>query len=138
MAYAEVSDIETRLGRTFTAEETPNIQALLDGASAVLNKLVNVTGDTEQNALLKFVCTNMVSRMVSSSSGFDALGASQASITAGAYTQSYSFSTPYGDMYLTKLEKRLLGITTGFIGSLQADIDGWYGSNDSGCYCNRL
>lgn len=132
MAYAEVSDIETRLGRTFTAEETPNIQALLDGASAVLNKLVNVTGDTEQNALLKFVCTNMVSRMVSSgdSSSFDALGMSQASITAGAYTQSYSFSTPYGDMYLTKLEKRLLGITTGFIGSLQADIDGWYGSND--------
>ena len=84
--------------------------------------------------MLKFVCTNMVCRMVSSgdSSGFDALGMSQASITAGAYTQSYSFATPYGDMYLTKLEKRLLGITSGYIGSIEAEIKGWYGC-DSRC-----
>ena len=128
MAYADVSDIEVRLGRTFTADETVNVQALLDGASAVLNKLVTVTNDTEQNALLKFVCTNMVSRMLSN--GLDVLGASQASMTAGPYTQSFSFSTPSGDMYLTKLEKRLLGITSSYINSVQADINGWYGTND--------
>ena len=120
MAYAEVYDIEVRLGRTFTADEAVNVQALLDGASAVLNKLVKVTNDTEQYALLKFVCTNMVCRTVDS--GVDVLGASQASVTAGPYTQSYSFSTPSGDMYLTKLEKRLLGITSGYIGTIPADI----------------
>ena len=128
MAYAEVSDIETRLGRTFSADETANVQALLDGASAVLNKLVTITNDTEQNALLKYVCTNMVSRVLSN--GLDVMGASQASMTAGPYTQSYSFSTPYGDMYLTKLEKRILGITSGYIGSIEAEIKGWYGTND--------
>ena len=120
MAYAEVSDIEVRLGRTFTADEQANVQALLDGASAVLNKLVILDDTTEQNALLKFVCTNMVSRAVDS--GVDVFGASQASVTAGPYTQSYSFATPSGDMYLTKLEKRLLGITSGYIGSIPADI----------------
>lgn len=120
MAYAEVSDIEVRLGRTFTAEEQVNIQALLDGASAVLNKLVILDDTTEQNELLKFVCTNMVSRAVDS--GVDVYGASQASVTAGPYTQSFSFATPSGDMYLTKLEKRLLGITSGYIGSIPADI----------------
>lgn len=120
MAYAEVSDIEVRLGRTFTADEQANVQALLDGASAVLNKLVILDDTTEQNELLKFVCTNMVSRAVDS--GVDVYGASQASMTAGPYTQSYSFNTPSGDMYLTKLEKRLLGITSGYIGTIPADI----------------
>lgn len=136
MAYADVSDIETRLGRTFTADETANVQALLDGASAVLNKLVILDDTTEQNALLKFVCTNMVSRTLSN--GLDVLGASQASMTAGPYTQSFSFATPSGDMYLTKLEKRLLGITAGYIGSIHARIDGWYGWNDPGRNCNCL
>jgi hypothetical protein len=136
MAYADVSDIETRLGRTFTADETANVQALLDGASAVLNKLVKITNDTEQNALLKFVCTNMVSRTLSN--GLDVLGASQASMTAGPYTQSFSFATPSGDLYLTKLEKRLLGITAGYIGCINAQIDGWYGWNDTRHNCNRL
>ena len=135
MAYADIEDIEVRLNRTFTTSEQASVQALLDGASAVLNKLVSIDdGDTEQAALLNFVCTNMVCRAISAQ-GLDVLGASQASITAGAYTQSYSFSTPSGDMYLTKLEKRLLGITTGYIGSIEADIKGWYG-NDCGCNCN--
>lgn len=132
MAYADVEDIELRLQRTFSESETANVEALLDSASAVLNKLVKVVeDDSEQAELLKFVCTNMVCRAVSAN-GMDVLGASQASVTAGPYTQSYSFATPSGDMYLTKLEKRLLGITSGYIGSIEAEIKGWYGC-DSRC-----
>lgn len=132
MAYADVSDIEVRLNRTFSADEATSVQALLDGASAVLNKLVRVDDSTEQNALLRLVCTNMVCRAISAQSA-DVLGASQASITAGPYTQSYSFATPSGDMYLTKLEKRLLGITSGYIGSIEPAIHkGRYGC-DSRC-----
>jgi len=137
MAYADVEDIETRLQRTFTSSEEANVEALLDSASAVLNKLVNVIeGDTEQADLLKFVCTNMVCRAVTAGS-MDVLGASQTSITAGAYTQSYSFATPSGDMYLTKLEKRLLGITTGYIGSIEPLIKGWYGCDNRCINCSE-
>lgn len=121
MAYAEVSDIEVRLQRTFTESESATAQALIDGASAVLDKLVQDDGTTEQAELLNFVCTNMVCRAFDQM-GFDTLGASQASMTAGAYTQSYSFSAPSGDLYLTKLEKRILGITSGYIGSIEPKI----------------
>lgn len=130
MAYADVSDIEVRLQRTLSSNEAACAESLIDGASAVLDKLVKVDGeDQEQQALLQFVCVNMVCRVLGSSN-FDILGASQASITAGPYTQQYSFSTPTGDLYLTKLEKRILGITTGYIGSVEASINGYYGVND--------
>ena len=129
MAYADVSDIEVRLQRTLSPSETACAESLIEGASAVLDKLVDVDyADVEQQQLLNFVCTNMVCRVISAS-GFDVLGASQASMTAGAYTQQYSFSTPVGDMYLTKLEKRLLGITTSYIGSIPAEIKGWFGND---------
>ena len=128
MAHADVSDIEVRMQRTFTEAESASVQSLIDGASAVLDKLVNYDDTAEQQQLLNFVCVNMVCRAVSAM-GFDVLGASQASMTAGAYTQSFSFGTPSGDLYLTKLEKRLLGIG-GYIGSVQAKIHGFYGAND--------
>lgn len=121
MAHAEVHDIEVRLQRTFTESESASAQALIDGASAVLDKLVEIEGTAEQDELLTFVCTNMVCRAFDQM-GFDTLGASQATMTAGSYTQSYSFSTPSGDLYLTKLEKRLLGITSGYIESIAPAI----------------
>ena len=122
MAYADVTDIEVRLQRTLSTDEAACATSLIDGASAVLDKLVDVDpDDTEQAELLNFVCTNMVTRTLQSS-GFDMLGANQASMTAGPYTQQFSFATPVGDMYLTKLEKRLLGITSSYIGSIRPKI----------------
>ena len=43
-------------------------------------------------------------------------------MTAGPYTQSWTFANPSGDMYLTKMEKRLLGITSGYIGSIRPKV----------------
>lgn len=130
MAYADVSDIEVRLQRTLSPSESACAESLIEGASAVLDKLVNVNEDDDEQAqLLNFVCTNMVCRAFSTI-GYDGLGASQTSMTAGAYTQSFSFSTPMGDMYLTKLEKRLLGITSCYVDSIQGKIHGFFGAND--------
>lgn len=130
MAYADVSDIEVRMQRTFTTSETANVQALIDGASAVLDKLVTLDGSDEQLALLNLVCTNMVCRVLSA--GVDLLGASQSSITAGPYTQSFSYSAPAGDFYLTKMEKRLLGVTSGYIGTLRPAVH----RRRCGCGCD--
>lgn len=130
MAFADVSDIEVRMQRTFTTSETANVQALIDGASAVLDKLVTLDGSDEQLALLNLVCTNMVCRVLSA--GVDLLGASQSSITAGPYTQSFSYSAPAGDFYLTKMEKRLLGVTSGYIGTLRPAIH----RRSYGCGCD--
>ena len=128
MAYATVSDIEARW-RALTTEEEARAAVLIDDASAILTQLVDVDPeDAEQAALLETVCCNMVIRAMSAS-GSDLFGVSQASMTAGPYSQSMSYANPSGDMYLTKLEKQLLGVNSGYIRSLQAKVAGDYGSN---------
>ena len=128
MAYALVSDVEARW-RDLTTSEESRASVLIDDASAMLAALVNVDpNDAEQAHLLKTVCCDMVIRAMAATES-DMFGVSQASMTAGPYTQSMSYSNPSGDMYLTKLEKRLLGITSDYIGSIPPEIHGYYGGN---------
>lgn len=123
MAFADVSDLESRW-RELSTEEEARANVLLGDASAMLSALVKVdSSDYEQSELLKMVCCDMVIRAMSATAS-DAFGVSQTSMTAGPYTQSFSYSNPSGDMYLTKLEKRLLGITTGYIGSIRPMMAG--------------
>lgn len=123
MAFADVSDLESRW-RELSTEEEARANVLLGDASAMLSALVKVdNSDYEQSELLKMVCCDMVIRAMSATS-YDSFGLSQSSITAGPYTQSFSYSNPSGDMYLTKLEKRLLGITTSYIGSIRPMMAG--------------
>lgn len=128
MAFAEVSDVEARW-RDLSADEEDRASVLLDDASAILTKLVDVDAtDTEQAYLLKETCANMVIRAMSASVG-DSYGATSMSMTAGPYSQSWQYSAPTGALYLTKMEKRLLGITTSYIGSIRpmmmGDHDDW-------------
>ena len=123
MAFAVVSDIEERW-RDLSADEEARASVLIDDATAILSSLVKVDkSDADQSELLTTVCCNMVIRAMSASS-FDSFGVSQSSITAGPYTQSFSYSNPSGDMYLTKLEKKLLGISTGYIGTIRPMMAG--------------
>lgn len=123
MAFADVSDLESRW-RELSTEEEARANVLLGDASAMLSALVEVdSSDYEQSELLKMVCCDMVIRAMSATAA-DAFGVSQTSMTAGPYTQSFSYSNPSGDMYLTKLEKRLLGITTSYIGSIRPMMAG--------------
>ena len=123
MAFADVSDLESRW-RELSTDEEARANVLLGDASAMLSALVKVdNSDYEQSELLKMVCCDMVIRAMSATS-YDSFGLSQSSITAGPYTQSFSYSNPSGDMYLTKLEKRLLGITTSYIGTIRPMMAG--------------
>jgi len=128
MAFALVSDIEARWRDLSTVEES-RASVLIDDASAMLSSLVTVDAqDEKQAALLKTVCCSMVIRCMSATQA-DTFGVSNASMTAGSYTQQWTYSNPSGDMYLTKLEKKLLGITSGYIGSIEPAVNGCYGSN---------
>lgn len=123
MAFADVSDLESRWRELSTAEEA-RANVLLDDASAMLSALVEVdSSDAGQAELLKMVCCDMVIRAMSATAA-DTFGVSQTSMTAGPYTQSFSYSNPSGDMYLTKLEKRLLGISTSYIGTIRPMMAG--------------
>ena len=124
MAFADVSDIESRW-RTLTSDEEAKAGVLLEDASAMLTTLVNRidVADSKQLALLKTVCCSMVIRSMSAAES-DSYGVDSMSMTAGVYSQSWNYNNPTGDMYLTKLEKRLLGITTSYIDSIQPMMRG--------------
>lgn len=123
MAFAEVSDIESRW-RELSTDEEARATTLIDDASAMLSALVEVDDDDEEQAeLLEIVCCNMVIRAMSASE-YDAFGASQMSMTAGPYTQQWTYSNPSGDMFITKMEKRLLGISTSYIGTIRPMMAG--------------
>ena len=123
MAYAAVSDIEARWRDLSTSEEA-RAGVLIDDASAMLTALVDVdASDAGQAALLKAVCCNMVIRSMIATEG-DTFGLSQQSVTAGPYTQMSSFVNPSGDMYLTKTEKRLRGVTSGYIRDIRPMMAG--------------
>ena len=130
MAYATYQDVEARW-RPLSTEEQERCSVLLDDAAAVLDSLCKVdAADDAQAELLDMVSCNMVIRCMSAAA--DAFGVSQQSMTAGPYTQQWTYSNPSGDMYLTKMEKRLLGITSGYIGSIEPRIAGYYG-----CGCSH-
>ena len=109
MAYADVSDLEVRW-RTLTDEEQARAEALLDDASAMLDAYITVDEtDEKQLNLLKIVVCNMVERAMST--GGDMYGVTQQSMTAVGFTQQFSYANPTGDLYITKSEKRMLGIS---------------------------
>lgn len=115
MAFAGVSDIEARW-RPLSTDERSRAGVLLEDASAILESLVRVDEDDEGQAdLLKAICCSMVIRAMSATEA-DSYGATQMSMTAGPYSQSWTYGNPTGDLYLTRLEKKLLGIGVGRIG----------------------
>ena len=122
MAYAKLEDLEARRG-VLDADEQEKAAALLEDAAAILDALMtNSTRTEEQAELLKIVSCDMVNRAMSATP--DAFGVSSMSTTAGVYSESLQYSNPSGDLYLTKLEKRLLGISTSYIGTIRPMMAG--------------
>lgn len=123
MVFADVSDIEARW-RILTDAEQERASTLVDDASAMLSAQVDIdAANAEQMRLLKTVCCSMVIRAMSATEA-DSFGANSMTMTAGPYTQSWSYSNPTGDMYITKSEKRLLGITSSYIGTIRPMMAG--------------
>lgn len=110
MAYATVSDLEARW-RALSTSESDVAQTLLDDASLKINAVANVDARISDGTLnlgvAKIVVCGMVKRAMQTSY---LAGVSQASETAGPFSRSQTFSNPTGDLYLSKEEKRLLGL----------------------------
>lgn len=124
--FATVDDYEARYGE---AEDPDRISVLLGDASAFIEFQPGfvLNPDSEVQALaLTIVTCSIVHR--SQSAGAWA-GLSNVSQGGDGYTASATVYNPSGDFYLTKQEKRLLGVGTGRIGSVAPVIDGRYGSN---------
>lgn len=119
MAYASVEDLEARW-RELAPDEQNVAEALIADASAMLAQLMGDSMEADPDITRMVVC-NMVKRSMGAG---DSFGISQQSMTAGPYTQQWSVANPAGDMYLTKTERKLLGISTGYIGSIRPMVGG--------------
>jgi len=110
MAYATVADLEARWKTLDSAAQAVAEVKLADAAV-----LIDSFGVPKSADAAKAVSCSVVMRAMSSMAT-DALGVTQASITAGSYQQQWTYSNPSGDMYLTKQEMKMLGFGGGSLG----------------------
>ena len=107
MAYATVADVQARMTRTMSADEQTMCATLLDDAAIIIDSFnVSATEDAK-----KIVSCRMVIRQMGD--GEDAgvpIGATQGSMSGLGYSQSWTLSNgSTGEMYLSKMDKQLLG-----------------------------
>lgn len=109
MAYATVSDVETRMTRTLSTEEETMCGTLLNDAAIIIDAYnANAIADAK-----KIVSCNMVIRKLGDGedSGIP-IGATQGSMSGLGYSQSWTLSNgSTGEMYLSKIDKKILGVS---------------------------
>lgn len=108
MAYATVSDVQARMTRQMSTSEQSVCSVMLDDAAVIIDAY-NATASADAK---KVVSCRMVERALGD--GGDAgipLGATQGSVSALGYSQSWTIGAgATGELYLGKLEKKLLGV----------------------------
>lgn len=108
MAYATVDDVQERMTRPMSEAEQNVCETLLDDAAVIIDAY---NKDADKVAK-KVVSCRMVLRSIGSGEGDIPLGATQGSMSALGYVQSWTMGSggAVGEMYLGKLEKKMLGL----------------------------
>lgn len=107
MAYATYEDVQARMTRQLSEPEEAVCTTLLDDAAVMIDTFNSLASEDAK----KTVSCRMVMRAMGSgdSSGIP-IGATQGSMGGLGYSQSWTFSSgASGEMYLSKLDKQLLG-----------------------------
>lgn len=104
--YATYEDVAAGF-RTLTADEQNICTALLEEAAVIIDAY-NIDADPEA---AKVVSCRMVRRALGAGEDSFPMGASQGTMSAGGYSQSWTLSGggSTGELYLSKLEKKMLG-----------------------------
>ena len=123
--FATVEDYEARYGEV---EDEARVFALLQDATNIIASQPGfaMRDDETWYGVLETVTCAMVHRSMMSGAY---AGLSNVSQGAGGYTASVAVYNPGGDLYLTRNEKRALGIGGARIGSVAPRICGRYGTN---------
>lgn len=106
MAYATTTDVQARMTTTMSETELSVCSNLLDDAAIIIDAY-NADASTDSK---KVVSVRMVLRAMVIDSDIP-LGASQGSMSAMGYSQSWTMGSnaSVGELYLGKIEKKLLG-----------------------------
>ena len=106
-SYATWQDVQARINRDLSESEQAQVTTLLGDAGVIIDKF-NVNADEDAKNL---VSCRMVIRAINVD-GDIPFGASQGSMSALGYSQSWTMSggATVGELYLSKLDKEVLGI----------------------------
>lgn len=108
MAYASVEDVQSRMTRTLSEDEQSVCGKLLDDAAVLIDAFA-ANADSEKKLVVS--CRMVMRALGDGSDDGVPMGATQASQSALGYSQSWTFSAgSTGELYLSKLEKQLLGL----------------------------
>lgn len=107
--YATLEDVRVRSGINFTAEQEVLCKALIEDCAVIIDSF-NAKACPERK---KLVTCSMVARAIQNANADSTIpvGATQGSMAALGYSQSWTFSGhgSNGELYISKSEKRLLG-----------------------------
>lgn len=105
-AYATVQDVQARMTETMSSSEQTLCGTLLDDAAVMID---TVAKDASADAK-KIVSCRMVIRAMASDDGVP-LGATQGSMAAGGYSQSWTVGSggTVGELYLGRTDRQILG-----------------------------
>lgn len=104
MAYATYEDIQRRNGMDVL--DMDYVTALLDDAAVI----VDAYNRNASEAAKKLVSCNMVIRTIGSRDEGVPIGTTQATTSAMVYSQTWTNANGSGELYLTKLDKKILGV----------------------------
>lgn len=114
VVFATLEDLALRTGNTYEASETDRINALLSDASVMLVERGFDPSETNEYRLAaaKTVVCNMVARKLSSDGMSDVY--SQQTMSAGPYSQTYTYANAGEALYVTRRELQSLRLIGGF------------------------
>lgn len=107
--YADVTDITAKY--SLTATQSAVAEAYLEDASILVRDLLTAKGksieDFEPDTIVKIVRDCAYRGLSAINAG---QGVNQYTQSAVGYSETFQFANPQGDLYLTKTERRLLGL----------------------------
>ncbi len=108
MAYATVEDVQSRMMRDLSVDEQAICSNLLDDV-AVLIDSYNAAASAD---VKKIVSCNAVIRALGTGDTDIPIGATQGSMSALGYSQSWTVGSggSVAELYISKTDKRLLGV----------------------------
>lgn len=107
-AYATIQDVQDRMIRTLSTRELAIGPNLLDDIAVKIDAYnANASADAK-----KIVSCNAVKRAFGNGDVDVPIGATQGSMSANGYVQSWTVGAggSVGELYLTKEDKRMLGV----------------------------
>lgn len=107
-SYATVEDVQKRMSRAMSSAEQTMCGTLLEDASVIIDSY-NANADADKKLIV--ACRMVIRQLGDGETDGIPIGATQGSMSGLGYSQSWTMgSGSAGEMYLSKLDKKMLGV----------------------------